>query len=141
VSRPTFAAACAQYVHRYTMEHRPAWAMEPAPNGKYYAPQFRSDREWYTSTRFPGEPGHPTGFKGICYTTGQTWPLGEWLERPVGFTLRIGSSRAAYHPEWSRDRPWSLYILGTAVSTQPNMAMAIADLRTRGASGKITEVL
>jgi hypothetical protein len=26
VSRPTFERACAQYVHRFTMEHVPQWA-------------------------------------------------------------------------------------------------------------------
>lgn len=73
--------ACAKFVHRYTMEHVPAWARVQAPNGKFYAPQFRSDAEWYRNTRFAGEPGH-FGRAHECYTTGETWPLGEWLDAP-----------------------------------------------------------
>jgi hypothetical protein len=90
--RPTFQQACAKYVHRYTMEHVPAWARKPldrsqlvvnkpADEGDYYAPQFRSDLEWYENTLFPGEPGH-IGRRTHCYTTGQTWPLGQWLHQP-----------------------------------------------------------
>lgn len=82
MSRPTLAQACARYVHRYTMQHVPAWAREPH-NGRYYAPQYRSDAEWYASTIFPGEPGYPYGKRNRhCYTSGQTWPLGQWLNAP-----------------------------------------------------------
>lgn len=79
--RPTLAQATAQYVYRYTMEHVPAWARQPTALGKYYAPQFRTDAEWYAATKFPGEPGY-IGIGTDCYTTGQTWPLGKWLEKP-----------------------------------------------------------
>lgn len=77
----SFEAAKAQYVHRYTMEFVPAWARKPADNSRYYAPQFNSDREWYDNTRFYGEDGF-IGVRGHCYTTGQTWPLGQWLDAP-----------------------------------------------------------
>lgn len=76
----SFENACRQYVHRYTMEHVPDWARRPH-EGRYYAPHFRTDREWYEHTRFPGEPDY-LGVKGDCYTTGQTWPLGQWLDAP-----------------------------------------------------------
>lgn len=75
----TFAAAKAAYVHRYTMEHVPNWAKTAAPNGKFYAPQYHTDREWYDSTRFP--PDNPF-HKSDCYSSGQTWPLGQWLDAP-----------------------------------------------------------
>lgn len=78
--RPTFEQACARYVHRFTMELVPRWALDPAPSGKYYAPQFRSDAEWYANTYFPGEPAHPAPNDAYCYTTGRTWPLGKWLD-------------------------------------------------------------
>lgn len=78
----TFAEAKAQYIHRFTMEHVPAWARERVNDtGYYYAPQFRSDREWYDHTRFYGEAGH-FGTRNTCYTSGQTWPLGQWLDKP-----------------------------------------------------------
>lgn len=86
--RPTFANACRMYVHRYTMEHVPKWAageLGRAPGGQYYAPQFRTDQEWYLNTVFPGEaenPHVPDDTEQYCWTTGQTWPLGHWLEAP-----------------------------------------------------------
>jgi hypothetical protein len=87
MSRPiSFETACKQYVHRYTMEHVPAWARTPCDNGKFYAPQFRSDREWYENTKFAGE--HELADKKSCYTSGQTWPLGKWLDTPYRKNLR-----------------------------------------------------
>lgn len=70
-----------RYPHRFTMEHVPAWARVKCDNGKHYAPQYRSDAEWYENTVFPGEPGH-YGTRNECNTSGQTWPLGQWLDAP-----------------------------------------------------------
>jgi len=83
--RPTLAQACARYVHRFTMEHVPEWARRgQMPNGRHYAPQFRSDAEWYANTVFPGEPSPMAPEFGAdnCYTSGQTWPLGATLAAP-----------------------------------------------------------
>jgi hypothetical protein len=78
----SLAQARAQFVHRYTMEHIPAWARKPCEgNGKYYAPQYASDAEWYENTTFPGE-GDIHGNAGHCESSGQTWPLGQWLDTP-----------------------------------------------------------
>jgi hypothetical protein len=79
--RPTFEEAKARYVHRFTMEYVPRWALEQRPDGSHYAPQYRSDREWYEHTKFPGEPGLHGNSKR-CETTGQTWPLGQTLSAP-----------------------------------------------------------
>lgn len=84
--RPSFEEACARYPHRYTMEHVPNWAHSTCvfkEGRRYYAPQFRTDREWYDNTKFEDEPGY-LGRVGdhYCYTTGQTWPLGKWLDAP-----------------------------------------------------------
>ncbi len=76
----TFEQAKAQYVHRYTAEHVPAWSRQPMDNGGFYAPQFRSDREWYENTKFAGESD--LADKRHCYTSGQTWPLGKVLAAP-----------------------------------------------------------
>src|SRR4051812_40883140 len=78
--RPTFEQACARYVNRFTMEHVPQWSTATC-GAYYYAPQFATDREWYEHTKFPGDVGYP-GFAPDCYTTGQTWPLGQWLLSP-----------------------------------------------------------
>ena len=86
--RPSFFEACRCYVNRFTMEHVPAWAANPLSSitsedgaATFYAPQFRTDREWYANTTFPGEPGHILG-KQHCHTEGQTWPLGRFLKAP-----------------------------------------------------------
>ena len=78
MKRPTFEQACASYVNRYTCEHKPAWARKPARNGKFYAPQYLTDREWYDNTLFPGETLMACG--KYCYSTDQTWPHGLWIE-------------------------------------------------------------
>lgn len=75
----TFEEACARYVHRYTMEHVPAWARQPVGDGRWYAPQYSTDRDWYNSTLFP--PDNPYD-KKACHSTNQTWPLGDWLDKP-----------------------------------------------------------
>lgn len=81
--RPTLAEARARYTNRYTLEHVPSWARVVNPgNGKFYAPQFVSDAQWYENTTFPGEPGH-LGIGQDCFTTGATWPRGQWLDAPL----------------------------------------------------------
>lgn len=81
VTRMTFDEAKRLYVHRYTIEFIPEWANEQAPNGKFYAPQYRSDQEWFDNTKFP--PENPLGPRVTdCYSTGATWPLGMWLDKP-----------------------------------------------------------
>lgn len=81
--RLSLEQARAKYVHRYTMEHVPQWSRQRAPGGKFYAPQYRNDQEWYEHTIFPGERDYPfRGERMGCYTTGQTWPLGLWLDTP-----------------------------------------------------------
>lgn len=73
----TFAKAKKLYIHRFTMEHVPTWAEHPAPNGKYYAPQYRTDQEWYDNTRYwDNNLQYPD-----CFSTRQTWPLGHWLDQ------------------------------------------------------------
>jgi hypothetical protein len=71
-----------QYPHRYTMDNVPDWARKPCEgNGKYYAPQYRSDAEWYERTTFPGERGKPLT-ESHCESNAPTWPLGQWLDAP-----------------------------------------------------------
>jgi hypothetical protein len=76
--RMSFEQAKRFFVNRYTVEHVPVWARIPCSNGKFYAPQFISDWEWYQATKFPGD----TGYKGrkYCETSNPTFPLGQWLD-------------------------------------------------------------
>lgn len=73
-----FESAKAQYVHRFTMEHVPTWARKRRDNGSYYAPQFRSDREWFENTVFPPH----NGARKYCTSTNLSWPLGTALDKP-----------------------------------------------------------
>lgn len=77
----TLQQAQARYPHRFTMEHVPKWAREPMSDGRYYAPQYRSDAEWYANTRFPGEGGIENQCR-YCESHAQTWPLGTSLAAP-----------------------------------------------------------
>lgn len=77
----TFEQAKRQYVHRFTMEHVPGWARIPH-NGKYYAPQYATDLEWYKNTTFPGDKDH-IGGNDHCCSSNETWPLGKgFLDKP-----------------------------------------------------------
>lgn len=81
MNRPiSIEKAKAKYVHRFTMEHVPQWAKTQTAAGSFYAPQFSTDKEWYDNTKFPSEPKLTIG--SDCYTTGQTWPMGQWLDKP-----------------------------------------------------------
>lgn len=79
----TFEQACAMYVHRFTMEYVPQWSRTAAPNGKFCAPQYRSDREWYERTTFPTD-----GRVKYCCSSDQTWPLGTFLDEPYRLEQR-----------------------------------------------------
>jgi len=77
-TRPTFAEAKRKYVNRFTMDHIPDWSRKPANNGKFYAPQYRTDLEWYANTTFP-----PHSFdKKHAHSSNQSWPVGQWLDAP-----------------------------------------------------------
>lgn len=77
-NRPTLARAQSQYPHRYTCEHVPQWAREQRADGTYYAPQYKTDQEWYDNTIFPGEDGC-TALK-FCESSNPSWPLGVALK-------------------------------------------------------------
>lgn len=93
MKRPvTLATARAQYVHRYTLEHVPDWARRPCEgNGRFYAPQYRSDAEWYAATKFPGEGGLSRR-SDHCESFGQTWPFGKWLKKPCPVFAYLAAS-------------------------------------------------
>lgn len=79
----SFSAAKRRYIHRFTAEHMPQWAKTPCMHDdgcRYYAPQYRSDREWYDNTFFNGE--HDLAGNDYCYSTNQSWPFGKWLDKP-----------------------------------------------------------
>lgn len=71
------------YVHRFTMEHTPAWAMNAIKGNCYYAPQYRSDAEWLANSTFViKKNGSLDQRVHSCLSSGQTWPCGQWLDQP-----------------------------------------------------------
>lgn len=76
----SFEEAKGKYPHRFTMDHVPYWATA-CFDGKYYAPQYQSDLEWYEKTIFPGER-HLEKYSRYCESLNQSWPLGKWLDQP-----------------------------------------------------------
>lgn len=82
-----FDEVCRQWVHRFTCEHFPEWARKPMSTGRFYAPPYISDREWFDNSIFPGEAQHKLQAvgSGYCLSKGQTWPIGESL--PEVFAL------------------------------------------------------
>ncbi len=89
----SFTEATSRYVHRFTLDHTPSWASTQCAYGKYYAPQYESDEEWYANTLFPSEEGCP--WKDNCMSSNQTWPLGMWLNKPYRKTGPRDFSAAA----------------------------------------------
>jgi hypothetical protein len=81
----TFEEACKIGIGRFTLEYIPAWYATSARRRgeveKYFAPQFKSDREWYDNTVFRGEPGHYGGDRNY-HSINFTFPLGTYLDKP-----------------------------------------------------------
>lgn len=82
MAKMNFEEAKRMYVHRFTMEHVPAWARKVRVDGTYYAPQYRSDREWFERTLFGKEAREYGAPRGSCMSLNQTWPLGKALPEP-----------------------------------------------------------
>ncbi len=73
----SFEQACAQFPHRYTLEHKPNWARNQLrDNGAPYMPQYSTDREWYDNTDFPGE-GDVKPRSNHCMSHNPSWPMGK----------------------------------------------------------------
>lgn len=86
------------YVHRYTLEHVPAWAANPVQLKeagrevtKYHAPQYRTDEDWLamhtfavrkSDRRLDGRATHAEPFHHADNVADRTWPLGLWLDAP-----------------------------------------------------------
>jgi len=72
-----------RFIHRFTCDHRPGWALKPLSDGSYPGPQFVSDEEWLSNcvvhTRKDGELDDRFT---SCETRNHTWPLGQFLATP-----------------------------------------------------------
>lgn len=64
----------AAFVHRFTRDHKPQWALSPWKDNKPYPVQFDSDKEWLANTRFNvTESGALDRKVKECNST-PTWP-------------------------------------------------------------------
>lgn len=66
--------ALALFVHRYTREHKPAWAAGPWKDGKPYPVQFASDADWLAHTSFYVTAGGELSKKHVYCESSPTWP-------------------------------------------------------------------
>jgi hypothetical protein len=63
-----------RFVHRFTGEHKPAWALHPAPNGKPYAVQFKDDADWLANTSFAVTRANSLDERVAYCESAPTWP-------------------------------------------------------------------
>lgn len=64
-----------EYVHRFTLDHKPSWASQKRSDGREYPVQFRSDAEWLAHTRFQVTEAGRLSRVSECYSV-PTWPFG-----------------------------------------------------------------
>ena len=76
------------FVHRFTGNHRPAWANKPRPDGTEYPVQFLSDREWLANTKFYVTPDGTVDREMDHCMSSPTWPNNPELRRQHEETKR-----------------------------------------------------
>ena len=64
----------AAYVHRFTGDHVPSWAMQPRQDGTKYPLQFRDDDDWLAHTSFPIKKNGDLAKQPSCCRSAPTWP-------------------------------------------------------------------
>lgn len=64
------------YVHRFTGDHRPAWARKPLPNGEPAPVQFASDADWLEHTTFAVRKDGRLDHRVRSCRSRPTWPNG-----------------------------------------------------------------
>lgn len=62
------------FVHRFTRDHVPKWALRPRPDGTPYKVQFASDLEWLANTYFVITRGGRIDMRHSYCESHQTWP-------------------------------------------------------------------
>lgn len=73
--------ALAQFVHRFTGEHRPDWANKPRRDGSAYPVQFADDSDWLANTRFAVTRGWRLDERVQRCDSSPTWPLNPELRK------------------------------------------------------------
>lgn len=89
---PAVQAECkARWIHRFTGEHRPAWADKPMPDCKRYQVQFKDDADWLAHTLFCCNKDGSLNKSARYCESSPTWPDGkpESLCRGVAETGKL----------------------------------------------------
>ena len=76
LSKAERVRALAMFVHRYTRDHKPAWANKPRPDGTSYKAQFASDADWLAHTMFTVTPDGRISTRAQYCESSPTWPEG-----------------------------------------------------------------
>lgn len=73
----------AAYVHRFTGEHRPAWASKPWKDGRPYPIQHADDADWLANTYFRVRKDARLDMRvRECHST-PSWPNNPELRKAV----------------------------------------------------------
>ena len=70
------------FVHRFTGDHKPAWANEPWEDGKAYPLQFKDDADWLANTLFAINKNGTLSKRARFCQSSPTWPNDPGLRRP-----------------------------------------------------------
>lgn len=65
------------FVHRFTRDFKPSWAMKPRPDGTPYKPQFASDGDWLANTQFAIRRDGRLDRRVSACQSYPTWPDGK----------------------------------------------------------------
>ena len=77
------AHVLAAYVHRFTGDHKPNWALRGRRDGSPYHVQFANDADWLHHTKFVvTENGRLDHRYKECFSS-PTWPDDPELRRPI----------------------------------------------------------
>ncbi len=67
-------AALARFVHRYTGQHKSAWASRQRHNGEPYPLQFKDDADWLANTIFVIKGDGTLNNRSSSCASYPTWP-------------------------------------------------------------------
>lgn len=74
LSYPQQKQVLSAYVHRFTGNHKPAWARQPMPDGKEYPLQFKDDNDWLENTLFAANKDGSLNKRVKHCQSSATWP-------------------------------------------------------------------
>ena len=67
-------ACLRMFVHRFTADHAPAWALAARPDGSPYPVQFLSDHDWLANTWFAVKKDRTLDGRVRHCQSAPTWP-------------------------------------------------------------------